>query len=322
MTTRTGHITAIRLFAASVLLMAAAACTREDWSDCDPLLEIAFSFTHNAAGAERFSDEVTRLDVFIFDAEGCFVKSMSDEKTRFPQNYVMHTELPAEGDYTVVVVGNADNWFDMGNLHDYSQGCSSMQPGTTTLQDFRFLHKQIGAKQGDRINDLFHGIVQVKGLKADVTGRYKVPLTKNTNTLNITVSGLQNMVTRSLYPTVEAEARSCNGAYMFDNRPDDNAPHMTYAPFSRTTQGTDLKIQLSVLRLTTGCAMPLIITDKAVEIGKYELVGEILKNPEYNTDDDLDREDTFDIDITFDSAGSVTIEVNGWQTTGSGGIVG
>ena len=119
---RIGHITALRyLLLAATFMLTAVSCTREDWSDCDPLLQIGFSFTRNPSGTERFYDELTRLDVFIFDAQGRFVKSISDSRTRFPDGYVMETELPGEGTYSIVTVGNADNTFEYGQFKGYSQ---------------------------------------------------------------------------------------------------------------------------------------------------------------------------------------------------------
>lgn len=319
---RTGHIRAnIFLTMMALLLLASGACTREDWSDCDPLLRIAFSFTRNPSGTEKFQDELTRLDVLIFDSEGRFVKSISDERAGgFPKDYVMNTELPAEGDYTVVAVGNMSGEFQLGRFTDYSQELAAMVSGNR-ISDLRLMHKQAGAICGGRINDIFIGSAGVYGLRADVTGRCVVPLTKNTNRLEITVSGLQHM-TRAAYPTIETELRGRNASYRYDNSLDDAAPEIMYAPFSRTLDGTDLRLDFSVLRLTAAGSLPFTILNNSVGIGDFDLITEILKCPDYDTDEDLDREDTFKIDITFDTAGEVTIEVNGWQTTNSGGIVG
>ncbi|WP_455621133.1 FimB/Mfa2 family fimbrial subunit [Parabacteroides sp.] len=101
-------------------------CIREDFSDCPPkvippdppvieetdgVVKLDLSYTMhnrnvNGQPVDRFGKEVGKVDVFVFDENGAFIKQVSQQaKTAFPENYEQ-TLVLKEGGYRFVVWGN------------------------------------------------------------------------------------------------------------------------------------------------------------------------------------------------------------------------
>lgn len=112
----------------NLLLVAAcagcfSACIKEDWSDCPPpqepeepkptqgiaRLQLDYKMHNYKEGteyADRFIEEVHKVDVFVFNSEGEFVRrDIAVVDPEQPEPYTLSLDYPA-GDYRFIVWGN------------------------------------------------------------------------------------------------------------------------------------------------------------------------------------------------------------------------
>ena len=56
---------------------------------------------------DRFNIDVQQIDLYVFDAAGCFLKCITRKGTPFPKDFRIDPELSA-GSYTLVAWGKLD----------------------------------------------------------------------------------------------------------------------------------------------------------------------------------------------------------------------
>ena len=114
------HHLLLPLFGLLLAMGCFSGCIKEDMSDCPPpvtpepepepttgTLKLALTyFMHNTQEngeyVDLFSQQVRKVDVFVFDEEGRFLQQITEETTgSFPDNYTKEIELPA-GNYQFV----------------------------------------------------------------------------------------------------------------------------------------------------------------------------------------------------------------------------
>lgn len=124
-------------------------CIKDDLSDCPTNVEpepepepttgtfrLALTYTiHNTQEddgtyADLFSQQVRKVDVFVFDETGHFVQQITDETdTQFAENYTKEIELPG-GTYQFVVWGNH---YEDETTHNYENMDDLLSEGRMTL---------------------------------------------------------------------------------------------------------------------------------------------------------------------------------------------
>lgn len=268
---------------------------------------------HTGEG-DRFGEAVCHIDVYAFDSLGIYRKMFWDEGPHLQNDYRMPVDLP-EGKWFFLCLG--------GKVSDYEIGVfkagipwqfnSGIIPGITTLSDFRVKMKT-GQQQtsGYSLGDLFFGRLDSVEIIADNGGTGIVELMKNTNKLEVRVKGI----------TDDSSARitSNNGRFNSENLTPADAGTIIYVPYYSASQTDDTRIfQFDVLRLYTDGHLFLDLlnpdgTDVFPGFAK-ELINVIMLSPAYNTQEDLDREDSYLIELTLSKDGViVSLRVNGWET--------
>lgn len=228
------------LFALGLLLSAGClcGCIKDDLSDCpepEPatgLLRLALTYTmHDRRGedgtyADRFSEQVHKVDVFVFGGDGRLVEQITDEAApRFPENYTKDIELPA-GEYRFVVWGNH---YAGETVHN----CTV--PGVSTPEDSRLTLVQTVQDTQIRMlaDSLFHGCTAQPVTVANGTEQtVSVDLMKNRNDVRVVVRWLENgrLCTRPEHAEgITVELTDNNATYDFLNRPADRRG-VTYLP--------------------------------------------------------------------------------------------
>ncbi|MBM6890052.1 FimB/Mfa2 family fimbrial subunit [Bacteroides caecigallinarum] len=124
-------------------------CIKDDLSDCpinvdpdpdpDPTtgtLRLALTYTmHNTQEddgtyVDLFSQQVRKIDVFVFDEAGHFVQQITEEAApKFAENYTKEIELPG-GNYQFVVWGNH---YEDETDHNYDSEADLLHEGRMTL---------------------------------------------------------------------------------------------------------------------------------------------------------------------------------------------
>lgn len=349
---RTHHILT-RMFGLLLLAGGLAGCIKEDLSDCpvtppEPTagtLKLALTYKmhnvqENGAYVDLFGQQVRKVDVFVFDEAGSLVSQITDEGApQFTNNYTKEIELPG-GDYRVVVWGN-----------QYNDETAHTCLGPDACLDESHL-QLLALTRGTDIpmltDSLFHGatpqpVTVLNGREQLVP----IDLMKNRNDVRLIVRWREKDHTEHCTDpeharAITAELTDNNARYDFMNRvlplPEPvrylaGRFHECYNPVFHpeadvypTEQEHVYVADFSELRLlkdNTAARLRIRQGDQVVyERSLMELITKIEK---YRTQEALDREDRYLIELEFECTHqseepdpetawtAITIRVNGWN---------
>lgn len=308
----------------SLLLLLLSGCTQEDLSTCVTRTTFACSFELNDEHTDQFSKLVNKVDLYIFDGSGLLIKHVSHTQNRLPEGYTLDADLD-RGTYTAVLYATADGNKEVlvgtkqGNL---TTALASMKVGESRMEDTRLMLNSLSGESNKDLGVVLHGMVS----KFTVTGKsqvHHVSFMRNTHVVELHVSGLGYLVPQTdALPNVEVRIEGNNKAYLYNNTLDMELGKVTHTPYWQEYTNNNLTSRLSVLRLFKEQPMTLKIYEGDRAIWQMNLTEEIMKSPNYSTNEDLDREDMFVVNITVTVSGDLTIVVNGWTTTTAGEIIG
>lgn len=215
----------------AVLALSSCGMVYEDEGDCNTYCDVRFVYDRNMEFADAFASKVEAVDLYVFDADGKFLRQVSERGDALKAGgYRMPLDLQP-GRYTVVA------WCGLNGTHD-SYDVPDAKPGATTLEEMkcRLADREAVAdkKVVGEIDNLFHGITTFTLPDEEGRHTYTVELTKNTNNVRVV---LQNMSGEPLNVddfvfTITDE----NGLLDYDNSVLDDEL-LTYRPFY-TAQGT------------------------------------------------------------------------------------
>lgn len=312
------------LLTISLLLLLLSGCTKDDLSVCVTSTAFKCSFEFNDEQTDQFAKLVNKIDLYIFDASGLLVKHISEAKEHLPEGYTVTTNLNY-GTYTAVLYGTVDGNKEVsvgtkqGNL---TTVLKAMKEGESRMADMRLMLNSITGQTDKDLGVVLHGMVS-NFTVTSTPETHNVQFIRNTHVMELNVSGLENITTpaRSL-SDVLVRVEGNNKAYLYDNTLDMELGKVTHAPYWQKFSNNILVSRLSVLRLFKEHPMTLKIYHGNNNIWQLNLTAEIMKSPDYTTNEDLDREDKFIINVKITTAGDITITVNGWTTTASSEIIG
>ncbi len=312
----------------------------------------------NGAYIDLFGRQVRKVDVFVFDEDGYLVSRITDEAApQFTDNYTKEIELPG-GDYRLVVWGNQ---YDDETTHTCLDSDASLDRSHLELLALTRGSNDTRSSGDDDTppaapvchipmltDSLFHGatpslLTVENGREAAAT----IDLMKNRNDVRLVVrwkpEGQDTPCTRPEHArTVSATLTDNNARYDFLNRILPLQEPVCYLPgrfherydvlfhpdaeVCPTQQEHVYVADFSELRLmkdNTEARLTIRQGDHIVyERGLMELITKIEK---YRTQEALDREDRYLIELEFacrghepespdpDSWTAITIRVNGWN---------
>ena len=287
------------------VMMLLYSCTKEDLSVCPPdeqLLSIGFENVKPS-----YENEVDRMDVLIFGANGILYKVLSESGISLHKDYTIQTQL-SPGDYRLV------SWSDLG-CH-YKTLPETFVPGVTTFHEATMM---LDSAEGSIINSDLHtslfGTVQISvgGVQTRSDANLvKIPLQQNSYRINLTVEGVYD---HHNYTVTIADD---NGSYNFDNQfVPCQALQYTKGPLLST--GGEFATSLTTLRLERNRTPQFTITDNTVAeiLLTKDLITLILAVEESaGVTVDFSTEHEFDIHIKYDQTTlTATITVNGWEVS-------
>ncbi|MDR2811279.1 MAG: FimB/Mfa2 family fimbrial subunit [Tannerellaceae bacterium] len=289
-------------------------CIQEDLSGCISDKRIYFDYEPSLSSPKSKGinpDDITRMNLFIFDENGLFVKEYMDEAPQMGPEYFMTVTGLESGYYRFVA------W---GNLKDHYAISSALIPGQTTFDDLRiFLECIKNNEVEEELTPLFFathkGNNTLEILK--MSNQFiRLNLVKNTYKINVTVSGMDSTLTANY--DYKINIADNNGIYKFDNdfATCESFVYTQPCKVNKEHNG-DLESSLTVLRLTADRqpllslvnkqTRELVVADRLVEL--IQAVNEMGAS--------IDFEKTHEFDIKYElsqvASASIVIYINGWK---------
>lgn len=304
-----------------LLLFFMQSCIKDDHSDCnESALRLRFRYTLNNQYSDLFGSEVRKVTVFVFDSDDKYVGYYSDSGDKLADNYIMTIPLP-KGDYRVVAICDNLNTFSAGWIDSTNSLHSEFQPGVTAATDFRVVLNTKEGTDGYLVPASVPGGFYT-GYAADALSTYdtsnitNVDLMKDTKNIVVKISGLNFLTRVAVLPDVYITA--VNGRYKNDNSIDTSHKMLKYAPYNTSVTGDVMASYLKTMRLVKGNA-PMLVIKKPSDTGylfNRDITELILSTPKYSSQEDIDREDTFVIELNFSQTDKdivISVSINGWK---------
>ena len=309
----------------SMLLWLITGCVNEDFSDCPQgSFQVAFEYVHHTDNTcpDRFNIDVQQIDLYVFDATGCFLKCITCKGNPFPKDFRIDPELSA-GSYTLVA------W---GNLSDEVILQPAFIAGQTTLeQALLSLNAAEDRSVNYKLTPVFHAMkqVEVNNMKEQTE---VLSFIKNENHLHLNVKWFE----KSGIPCIHACADSVRiravdpkgATYKFDNSVVASGNELIYYPHQTIINDNhnERAEDFSLMRLIEGEELTLLVErpmeDGSVkELYRSNLVSLIREHPYTRIQEDLDRRDYYEIELSLvddldgntDTFMQAAITVAGWK---------
>lgn len=294
-------------------------CIKEDSSGCNLGVKIRYVYFKNPSGTNRFGAEVNKIILYIFDKDNLYVGNVIEPGPQLTNDYVQSVPLPKEGVYSFVAWGGGSGSGDYEIVQKTANGFDkNLIVGVTKLSDIRM--RVVEDKNGvidTEINSLFFGSLhQVDVKMGSVYMPIEIDLMKNTNTINLSMTGfMPAQTTFAASNNYDVIITTMGGVYNFDNTVDKlSSSSYVYRHYKFQVDAETLTHTLKTLQLLTWREMFLSVTETetgSIVLAPTNVVAMIMSNPAYKTQDELDREDTFNIVFTKDTG--ITININGWE---------
>lgn len=323
-----------------VSILSACSWTKDDMSDCPTGCKIKLSTALGVEysglfNAQAFYNEMEDANLFVFDAEGIYIKTFCEEGEKLKQdNFILNLPLPP-GHYQIVAwCGLKDGFYEIPVL----------TPGISHIEEvYLSLNCNSDNSQNEQLTPLWHGIITDAEVKPSTYTLLEVRMIKNTNTL-ITV--IQDLWGNDLEADdYNFQIIADNGFMDHRNRVTDNV-NISYGEYFKQTAEVDadneinplrngraqkLKVaraELNTLRLIKDRRTRFVVTHKStgktilnINLTEYLLLtrelfqgqnGVQISDQEY-----LDYEDTYRVIFFLTPLGDggfacTTLSINGW----------
>jgi hypothetical protein len=306
----------VYVFLLLLVLVAFPSCIQDDLSDCVSDKRIYFDYEQSSPSLKNErggidSNEITKINLFIFDEDGLFVKEYIDDAPRMGPEYYMTVSGLQTGYYTFVA------W---GNLKEHYAVSSALVPGETTFQNLRVLLECIkNSEVENELTPLFFathagsGTIEIQRMNVQFI---HLNLVKDTYKVNVTVSGMDSALTGKY--DYKINITDNNGVYKFDNDFAACEKFVYTQPCKvNKDQNNDLESSLTVLRLAAGRQPLLSLVNRQTEevVVEDSLVKLIQAANDMGAAIDFDKTHEFDIRYELNQISSVgiVIYINGWR---------
>lgn len=182
--------------------------------DCGTYYHIHFSYDMNMKFADAFSNEVTSMAFFVFDAAGKLTEQHieRDAAVLATAGYSIPLELEA-GRYTLLA------WAGLGNEESFDLLCNNAQVGSTRLEEMKVKLNRAASRANSvvdyAVSPLYHGILPLQVTSQAGTYHETMSLTKDTNTIRVVLQQLEGgEIAKDLF---RYEITDNNGLMAHDN---------------------------------------------------------------------------------------------------------
>jgi hypothetical protein len=274
-------------------------CADDNLSDCG--VKIRFQYVKNQTRTDKLETDISKLDMFVFDAKGVFIGEYVSQGT-LRNGYT--TDLPlVSGKYSIVVWGNPDSDYEL----------PSVVRGQTNINEASLSLKCTGNTVTTLPASLFYGSLLNMDFQADNRRShiYTVDMTKNTKSITVTVKGLVGA--NDKYDIV-IQSKSASLKFV-DNRIA-SANILRYVPQSRVDdQGwwiSDFVVMRELEDESTESRLTITDIESSRKLFDENLTKMLMSRI---TLADFEVTDHFDIVIEYDNTMTANIRINGWEYT-------
>lgn len=301
---------------AMLLFLALTSCIDDSTDGCPAGLSLRFEYTLNESNEDLFAEDVTHLDLYLYDKDGYYVKSYKLLQSELKNGNTFPLSLPA-GSYTFVT------W---ANMPDGAYQCTS----GPKIEDMRIKLNVSTSDEADPApHSLFHGMASITVGKT-INNQQTISLTQNTKLLHILLKETGGNMNPLKIGDYTISITSSNGAYSYDNSVV-GGDLLSYKPSYSLIDEHTLKSDYTLLRLYAGDDTRIQIKNAQGKVIYDEsLTTKIMESPAFTCDEDFDRcqELTLKYVITtndppIESGPTISLTmINDWVVTNQGGSVG
>ncbi|MFI3288320.1 MAG: FimB/Mfa2 family fimbrial subunit [Rikenellaceae bacterium] len=288
-----------------------SSCIKEDTSDCPSLTSISHHFVLNSSGENLIDSEVDSLKIFIFDSLD--ILSLYEEVLQPTSASKTYVRLSPQR-YTIVTIAGDHSTY---KLYDNST-LLSPQVGSTTLENLKVkILEEESASTAQRPSNLFMSSPMTFEAYALKENHVDVPLIQMTKTIKLRIIGATTHTTQ-----IEIDHSTLN----YDATADTTDNHALYIEEGLVI-GDTVEYDYKVLRLfiddetarinldftaAQSQSQPFGYFRTSSDSDSIDLMSTISDSPDYSTQDDLDKESQFDIDVDYSQGVGITVSINGW----------
>lgn len=290
-----------------IILLLTSSCVKDGLEPCpDPDGEyysyIRFIYDYNMSFEDLFHNQVSSIDLYLFDDNGTFIEKISDECSNgatFPKGYLMGIpEAYKEVTQFVAFPG----------VRQELLTATKMLPGISTIADLEVSLNKLQKESivNTQFESFWNGNITYTRTKVDRNDTTVISLTKNTNTLRVVLQLLDENEGEKLdINEFSIRLKTTNSAYSAYNDIINDTPWMYHPHYTANDNDEVTAVaELSTLRLMEDRENRLKIEhDSSLEaildinLNKYI---NALKLQEYNNmslQEYMDREDTYKLII-------------------------
>lgn len=325
-----------------LVLASLGSCIKENTDDCWTGLRLHFSYTYNNQNQNLLAEQVGGIIVYIFDHETGILADMVPVSASAIQRGWVDVDLP-EGNYTAVAWGfssetiGTSGYEGVQMTNPAAHSFTDVRIGTTTLDDFRMMLRTDLLTQGmegeltphvEDFGDLFFAIVEDVTVSSSGSGQASFDFIKNTSILKVKVSGI-DVLTRAPDPNqpLHIFVVGRNERYGYDDSIDGRSREVHYespfaTPYTSMTMEANFRLQRLEINNYSEHQEWLYIRRTETDtdmIPRLDVLQTILSardgggNPIWVTQEDIDREDEFTIELSVKTDLSVKVTVNGYE---------
>ena len=250
----------------AVLLAAVTAlssCINDDQDDCGLLLR--FRYDYNVKMADAFPEEVKNITVFVFDADGNYVRQISRTADSFGKGYSLNIRGLKPGRHTLVCFARDSKAVDEQKDFVFTKDIKTIDDLTSRL-----------ATDAEGVSDKEFAALYVGETTIDVADKpqhAEVSLMKVTNRLQVVLFPPKGGDTTFKAENFDVTVVDGTAAWLDHKGEKVQDVPVTYKPFSQVTSEATAQddhtaidraviAQLNVSRLFTGSRAKLVIRDK------------------------------------------------------------
>ena len=290
----------------------------DDLSECD--LYLRFRYDYNLAREDWFADQVGAVKVFLFSAEGKYIRTLTESGAALKKpGYRMPIPYKLKGCTAVVWAGKTERFYSL----------PAMSAGDP-IEKLALKYEPKENVSSNHLDTLWHSgplPLFTEGYTGDTE---TASLVRNTNDVTVGISRGNTPLDMSAFDIV---IKSADGAYNYKNEPSDGTRLITYCPCPEENSGRTpdaggvlpSEVRLHTLRFVKGSDITFSITEKstgkAIDIGgstQVDLIGYLLRSkPEGMGDQEyLDRQDEYNMTFFLDEQNqwiNSVILINSWR---------